>query len=139
MKRRGRKFYLDKENAKISGVCAGIADYFDWDVTVVRILWVVGTLFSGVWPMVVGYILMAWLVDAKPRGLTYGDDSRYAAARADIDEARRAAYRPPARTWQFSDVKNRFDRVEDRLRTLEQVVTSREFQMDRELRGAGRV
>jgi phage shock protein C len=139
MKRRGRKFYLDKENAKISGVCAGIADYFDWDVTVVRIIWVVGTIFSGVWPMVVAYILMAWLVDAKPRGLTYSGDGRYAEARTEIDEARREAYRPPVRTWQFSDVKNRFDRVEDRLRTLEQVVTSREFQMDRELRGMGRV
>ncbi len=143
MKRRGRKFYLDKENAKISGVCAGIADYFDWDTTVVRIVWVVATIFTGVWPMVVAYILAAWLVDAKPSGFDAHDigrdGGRYADARAEIDESRRDAYRRQARTWQFSDVKNRFDRVEDRLRTLEQVVTSREFQMDRELRGLGRV
>ncbi len=135
---RGRKFYLDKENAKISGVCAGIADYFGWDVTIVRIGWVVATIFSGWAPMIVAYILMAWLVDPKPPGLNYRDDGRYAMARAEIDEARRAAG-PAARTWQFSDVKTRFNRVEDRLRTLEQVVTSREFQMDRELRGMGRV
>lgn len=137
MKRCRRKFYLDKENGKISGVCAGIADYFDWDVTVVRILWVVATIVSGWAPMIVAYILAAWLIDPKPRGLSYRDE-RYAEARAEIDESRRAAYRP-ARTWQFSDVKNRFNRVEDRLRTLEQVVTSREFQMDRELRELGRV
>jgi phage shock protein C len=138
MRRQRRKFYLDKEHAKISGVCAGIADYFDWDVTVVRIIWVVATIFSGVWPMVLAYILMAWLVDPKPPGLTYREDSRYAEARSEIDEARRTAYRP-APSWRFSDVKSRFNRVEDRLRTLEQVVTSREFQMDRELRGIGRV
>jgi phage shock protein C len=138
MKRHRRKFYLDKEHAKVSGVCAGIADYFDWDVTIVRVAWVAGTIFSGVWPLVVAYVLMAWLVDPKPLGLTYREDTRYAEARAEIDGARSEAYRP-ARTWRFSDVKNRFSRVEDRLRTLEQVVTSREFQMDRELRGVGRV
>lgn len=139
MRHRGRKFYLDKENAKISGVCAGIADRFDWDTTVVRIVWVVATIFTGIWPMVVAYIMAAWLVDAKPQGLGYHDDGRYSDARAEIDESRRATYQRQSRTWQFSDVKNRFDRVEGRLRTLEQVVTSREFQMDRELRGLGRV
>ncbi|MGE4062713.1 MAG: envelope stress response membrane protein PspC [Rhodospirillaceae bacterium] len=136
---RRRKLYLDKENAKISGVCAGIADYFDWDVTVVRVIWVAATILTGFWPLIVGYAVAAWMVDAKPRGLGYHDDGGYADARAEIDESRRAAYHRQARTWQFSDVKNRFDRVEDRLRTLEQCVTSREFQMDRELRGLGRV
>ena len=138
MSHRGRKLYLDKENAKISGVCAGIADYFGWDPTVVRIGFVAGTIFgSGV--MIVVYVLMAWLLDPKPLGLSYRDDRRYDEARTEIDESRRAVstYRP--RQWRFSDVKHRFGRVEDRLRTLEQVVTSREFQVDRELRGTGRI
>ena len=99
--------------------------------TIIRIGWVVLTITMG-WP-IVAYLLAAWLADAKPRSLSYYDD-----ARAELDSARRDAVRP-ARAWHFSDVKNRFDRVEDRLRTLEQVVTSREFQMDRELRGTGRV
>lgn len=134
MSRPRRKFYLDKQNGKISGVCAGIADYFDWDVTVVRVLWVVATILTGIWPMLVAYIVAAWMVDAKPAGTRYDD------LRTDVDDARRAAeYRRPISAWRFSDVKTRFDRVEDRLRTLEQVVTSREFQMDRELRGLGRV
>lgn len=130
---RRRKFYLDKHNAKISGVCAGIADYFDWDVTVVRVLWVVATILTGIWPMIIGYIVAAWMIDAKPAGTRYDD------VRTNLDDTRREAeYRRPS-SWRFSDVKTRFDRVEDRLRTLEQVVTSREFQMDRELRGAGRI
>jgi hypothetical protein len=41
-------------------------------------------------------------------------------------------------SYRFADAKARFERLEQRLRTLETVVTSREFQMDRELRGAGR-
>jgi len=130
--RQRRKFHLDKKNAKISGVCAGIADHFGWDVTVVRVLWVVATILSGFWPMIVAYIVAAWMVDAKPAGYAYDE------ARAEIDETRRETYRQ-ARAYRFSDVKDRFGHVEDRLRTLEQVVTSREFQMDRELRGLGRV
>jgi phage shock protein C len=132
MSRQNKKFFLDKEHAKISGVCAGMVDYFGWDTTIVRVGWVVLTIVTGGWP-ILAYVIAAWLADAKPRSLSYYDD-----ARAELDSARRDAVRP-ARAWHFSDVKNRFDRVEDRLRTLEQVVTSREFQMDRELRGTGRV
>ena len=37
-------FRLNKERAKLMGVCAGIADRFDIDVTLVRIGFVIGTL-----------------------------------------------------------------------------------------------
>ncbi|MGE3477092.1 MAG: envelope stress response membrane protein PspC [Rhodospirillaceae bacterium] len=133
MSRQRRKFYLDKQNGKIFGVCAGIADYFDWDVTIVRVLCVAGTIIAGGWPIVV-YLVAAWMIENKPAGGTYEE------MRASIDDTRREAeYRRPAGAWRFTDVKSRFDRVENRLRTLENVVTSREFQMDRELRGLGRV
>ncbi len=133
MSRARRKFYLDKQNGKIFGVCAGIADYFDWDVTIVRVLCVAGTIIAGGWPIVV-YLVAAWMIENKPAG------GRYEEMRTNIDDTRRAAeHRRPAGAWRFTDVKTRFDRVEDRLRTLENVVTSREFQMDRELRGLGRV
>ena len=134
MSRARRKFYLDKQNGKIFGVCAGIADHFDWDVTVVRVLVVAGTIIAGGWPIVV-YLVAAWMIDNKP-----ADGSRYEELRTSIDDTRREAeHRRPASAWRFTYVKTRFDRVEDRLRTLENVVTSREFQMDRELRGLGRV
>ena len=32
---------------KLCGVCAGIAEYFDIDPTVIRLLWVVGSLMGG--------------------------------------------------------------------------------------------
>ena len=34
---RRTRFYLDKRNKRFMGVCAGIADYFGWDATWVRI------------------------------------------------------------------------------------------------------
>ena len=42
-----KKLCKSRSNKKISGVCAGIADYFGIDPTVVRILWAVLSLFYG--------------------------------------------------------------------------------------------
>jgi len=44
---------------KIAGVCAGFADYFDVDVTVVRLVWLIGSCVT-----VVGFISypIAWIV-----------------------------------------------------------------------------
>ena len=44
---------------KIAGVCAGFAQYFDVDVTVVRVVWLILALCGG--PGVVAYII-AWIV-----------------------------------------------------------------------------
>lgn len=59
-----RTFTLNKHRALLLGVCAGIADYFGWDVTWVRLAAVALTL-TGVFsflPLV--YILVAWLAPA---------------------------------------------------------------------------
>jgi phage shock protein C len=44
---------------KIAGVCAGFAEYFDLDVTVVRVVWLIVALFGG--GGVLAYII-AWIV-----------------------------------------------------------------------------
>ncbi len=51
-------FRLNKGNGKVLGVCAGIADYFNLDVTMVRIAWVVGTLL-GFGSLVLVYLVIA--------------------------------------------------------------------------------
>lgn len=50
------KSSLPKARSKIMGVCAGIAQQFGWDVTVVRILAVVG-LFTFTGPVFLAYIV----------------------------------------------------------------------------------
>lgn len=44
---------------KIAGVCAGFAQYFDLDVTIVRVVWLIVALFGG--GGVLAYII-AWIV-----------------------------------------------------------------------------
>jgi len=58
----GRKRLMrPRGDRKIAGVCAGIAEYFDLDVTLVRVLWLVATFFSAIFPGFIGYIV-AWIV-----------------------------------------------------------------------------
>jgi phage shock protein C len=44
---------------KIAGVCAAFAEYFDIDVTIVRVVWLIVALFGG--GGVLAYII-AWIV-----------------------------------------------------------------------------
>jgi phage shock protein C len=48
-------------DCKIAGVCGGIAEYMDVDPTVVRLVWVLITFFTGMVPGIVAY-LVAWMV-----------------------------------------------------------------------------
>ncbi len=43
----------------IAGVCGGIAEYLGWDVTIVRLLWIVLTLAGGSGILI---YLILWLV-----------------------------------------------------------------------------
>lgn len=48
-------------NGMIAGVCAGIADYFDWDPTIVRIGYIllsVFTVFAGFFMYIICWIVI---------------------------------------------------------------------------------
>jgi len=48
------------EDKKILGVCGGIAEYFNIDPTVIRVLWAVVSLFYGVGVFL--YIVLAFVL-----------------------------------------------------------------------------
>lgn len=56
---RQKKLHLNKQDKKIAGVCAGFADYFDIDVTIVRVLWICSVLCLGFG--ILPYIIF-WLI-----------------------------------------------------------------------------
>lgn len=45
-------------NKLLAGVCAGVAEYFGIDTTLLRILYAVCTLFSGAFPGLILYIIL---------------------------------------------------------------------------------
>ena len=55
-----KKLLKSKTNKKLCGVCGGIAEYFDIDVTLVRLAWVAFTFFGG--SGILAYIIAAIII-----------------------------------------------------------------------------
>jgi phage shock protein C len=67
----GKKLYRDTDNKVILGVCSGIADYFNMDVTIVRLLAIIITCAGGSGVLV--YIIAAIVIPEKPRSDAHDD------------------------------------------------------------------
>ena len=48
----------------LGGVCGGIADWLGWSPTVVRVLYVVGSILSVAFPGLIAYLVL-WLIMPK--------------------------------------------------------------------------
>ncbi|MBR3766878.1 MAG: PspC domain-containing protein [Clostridia bacterium] len=55
-----KKLYRSTTDKKIAGVCGGIAQYFNIDSTLVRLAWLLLTIFAGlsIWLYVIAAIIM---------------------------------------------------------------------------------
>jgi phage shock protein C len=121
MNARRTKFYLDKQNAKWSGVCAGISDYTGFDVTLTRVAVIILTASTFPAGLFV-YFLIAWLADNKPYGLY-----------EDAEEAKfwQGVRQSPARTTR--DVRAKFRDIDRRLAEVETYYTSRNSRLANEI------
>ncbi len=117
-----RRFYRNREKAMLGGVCAGLADYFGFNLRMTRVLAFIGFLMAM--PMtLIAYFGTVLLVPAGPP----------AGRQAEYDpEFRRAVRSAPAQT--VSDVRRRFQSLDSRLARLERYVTSSRFSLDQEFR-----
>ena len=52
----------------LGGVCAGIAEYFGWDIALVRILYLVLSIFSIAFPGILVYLIL-WIVMPEKKNL----------------------------------------------------------------------
>lgn len=59
-----KRLYKSSTDKKLDGVCAGIAEYFGIDPTLIRLLWVLATLFVGCG--IIAYIIAAVVIPRNP-------------------------------------------------------------------------
>lgn len=64
-KKEVKKLYLSSDDKMLSGVCGGIAEYFDTDPTLIRLGWVVASIMTGLFPGLLGYIIAAVVIPQK--------------------------------------------------------------------------
>jgi len=103
-------------NGIILGVIRGLAEYFDFSVFWARVITVILLLFSGFWPVTGLYFLAALIMKPAP------------VLRIDSDEAHDfydsyVHSRPRA----VDRLKRRYDHIEQRIRRMEDAVTSRDY------------
>ena len=63
--RSGAKLYRSDTDSMLAGVCGGLAEYAGMDGTVMRLLFVLATIFTGILPGIIAYFVMAIVVPEK--------------------------------------------------------------------------
>ena len=58
---------LSRRHRKIAGVCGGLAEWLDWDPTVVRVLYVLVSVLSAAFPGILVYVILWLVVPRAPR------------------------------------------------------------------------
>jgi phage shock protein C len=138
---RSPRLERDHENAKIVGVCAGIANYYGVEAWVVRCIAVTGLLFFGsiVFP---AYWIMYFVMDdpkASAKSHRRGRRSRRRSRQIESDregervEAHRNNREPVSPRRNLRNVQADLQEVELRLRRMETHVTSGQYELQREL------
>ena len=56
--------YRSRRNAILGGVCGGLAEWLGWSPSVVRILYVIGSILSVAFPGAIVYVIL-WLIMPK--------------------------------------------------------------------------
>lgn len=142
-----RTLYRNTSNKRIAGVCSGLADYFGIEVWLVRILTVTGFFLLAPPFIVVSYVAGWFILDAKPatertdysstvplhgrKGWTNNSSAGATSAPVELKTKVWQAGEPPKQA--FADIQDRFMEAEQRLRSMETFVTSKEFQLKREI------
>jgi phage shock protein C len=116
----------DSENGVLFGVCAGLADYFGFDVKLTRICVALGGFFF--FPTVpIIYVILGLLLDEAP------DAPKTRERRREDPELRRRVRSEPHAT--LRSVRYRFRELDRRMQRLEKYVTSKKFNLQREIDG----
>ncbi len=61
-----RRLYRSTDDRVVAGVCGGLAEHFAWDPAATRIGFAVLTVLSGIFPMLILYIVMAIVIPNGP-------------------------------------------------------------------------
>ncbi len=64
-----KRLVRSSTDKKIGGVCAGLADYFDVDVTIVRVCWLLAFLLGGTG--LLAYVILWIALPLAPTGVSY--------------------------------------------------------------------
>jgi len=62
-----KKLYKSNKNKIFAGVIGGIGEYFNIDPVILRLIWILATVFTGFVPGVIAYLISVFIVPDKSR------------------------------------------------------------------------
>jgi len=108
----------------IFGVCAGLANYWGVNAAGLRFIAFIALFFTGFWPMVIAYIIAAFIMKPAPvRPIETEEDAEF--YNSFTSSKKMALHR----------LKRTYDNLDRRIQRIEDVVTAKEYDWDRRLGG----
>ena len=143
-----RRLYRDRVNGKFLGVCTGIGNYFGIDPVIVRIIWIIFTIFWS-YIMIPSYFIVYLILDDAPeeediddaeissryrrrnrRRHTRSSSSEHGGSGDDYDNFSSIRHR-------VSLVKQDFSKMEKKVGCMESYITSQRYNLDKEFQNLG--
>ncbi|MFA0193395.1 envelope stress response membrane protein PspC [Vibrio artabrorum] len=121
-----RELYRDPINGKLSGICAGLANYFGLEVWLVRILVISAALLGGSFLVLLAYLALTLMIEKQP--------ARY------VDKMKaKQEHTLKQKPWEkgqtaeslLDTLESDFQQLETRTRNIEAYVTSDTFNVER--------
>lgn len=145
MAERKKELRRDEKRGRVGGVCAGLANYFGWELWVIRII-AVTALILATKVTLVAYVI-AWIVLDKESKKAKDKNSNEFSEQTVREETRveRTAdgrtIEVKTKVWEagklphyaLGDIENEFALMEKSLRSIESYVTSSEFRVRHEI------
>lgn len=110
-------------NGLIFGVCRGLADYFDFSTTGMRVIIVIAFLLTGLYPVGIAYVVAGLVMKLEP-------------VLALQNERETEFYNSytTSRPMALSRLRDTFDSLDKRIQRMESIVTARDYDWDQRLR-----
>jgi phage shock protein C len=135
--------YRNTRDGKIAGVCAGLADHWEVEHWVVRLLAVVLFLFTGtlaLWAYLAGWILLAPRRRADEYE-SWDEPAEDSEVEVEMEYDERVHDYRPRKMFRYTDspeerlkrARERLDAALRRVEDMESYVTSRQFELNRKI------
>jgi len=107
-------------NGVVLGVCRGLANHYDLSVFWIRVVLIIAFLLTGLWPVIGVYIIAALLMKPEPIEAINSQDEQ--------DFYNSYVHSPGSAVERL---KRKFEKLDRRIRRMEDKVTGREFEWER--------
>lgn len=124
-----RELYRDPVNGKVSGVCAGLANYFGLEVWLVRILVISAALLGGSFLVLLAYIAMTFMLEKQP--IKYEESLK---AKQEHKLKNKPWEQGQSAESLLDTLEGDFNKMESTVRSMEAYVTSDSFKVNREFK-----